>query len=368
MQGVCFAPRDSPDEAGRREGEEWMDAHGQWKLLRQERGEGSKGHRQSAQVVNLSDPFALALAGALRQHPRTMNPQTRRTFLQTLGAAALTAPLAARAAEPKRFPIIGFTKPFQKLSYDETADVVAQIGWEGIELPLRAKGQIEPERVEEELPKLHEALKKRGLHIGIITTDIVNPATPHAEKVLRTARALGINRYRLGFNRYSGDASPIDQLKVLKPGLRDLAALNKAIGIQGGIQNHSGANFVGCAVWDIYELVRDLDPKALGVCFDIGHATLEGGLSWPTDARLMEPFFTCAYVKDFAWVRDEKKGFIPKWGPLGEGTVKREFFAWLKKSSYTGPISSHVEYLEGAGPEQIAQIKKDCETLKSWLA
>jgi sugar phosphate isomerase/epimerase len=297
-----------------------------------------------------------------------MTSHSRREFLASTALALGASAFNAAAAEPKRFPIIGFTKPFQKLSHEETADVVAQIGWEGIELPLRAKGQIEPERVEEELPKLHDALKKRGLHIGIVTTDIVNPSTPHAEKVLRTAKALGCTRYRLGFNRYTPDASPIAQLNELKPALRDLAAMNKAIGIQGGIQNHSGAGYVGCAVWDIFELVRNLDPRALGICFDIGHATLEGGTSWPVEARLMEPFLTCAYVKDFFWQRDEKKGWAPKWGPLGEGMVRREFFQWLKKSSYAGPISSHVEYLKDWGPEQLAQIKKDCETLKSWLA
>ncbi len=300
-----------------------------------------------------------------------MSSLTRRDFISasTLAAGALAfGAKPARAASGQRFPIIGFTKPIQTLSHDETADVAAHVGWEGIELPLRAKGQIEPERVEEELPKMHAALKKRGLHIGLITTDIVNPATPHVEKVLRTAKALGITRYRLGFLRYKPDQSPIAQLNEIKPALRDLAAMNAAIGVQGGIQNHSGAGMIGCAVWDIFELVRDLDPKALGVCFDIGHATLEGGQSWPIEARLMEPFFTCAYVKDFAWVRDEKNGYVPKWGPLGDGMVKREYFDWLKKSSYTGPISLHVEYIQGTGPEQIAQIKKDSDTLKSWLA
>ena len=314
---------------------------------------------------------SLAVPENVAQNLPAMNPLTRREFLatSTLAAGALALGVQpARAASQQRFPIIGFTKPFQKLGCDETADVAAQAGWEGIELPLRAKGQIEPERVEEELPKMHAALEKRGLSIGLITTDIVNPATPHAEKVLRTAKALGITRYRLGFLRYKPDQPPLAQLNELKPGLRDLAAMNKQLGMTGGIQNHSGAEMVGCAVWDIFELVRDLDPKALGTCFDIGHATLEGGLSWPIEARLMEPFFTCVYVKDFAWVKDEKRGFVPKWGPLGEGTVKREFLTWLKQSGYTGPISSHVEYLEGAGPEQIAQMKKDCDTLKSWLA
>jgi hypothetical protein len=75
----------------------------------------------------------------------------------------------------------------------------------------------------------------------------------------------------------------------------------------------------------------------------------------------------CVYVKDFAWERGPK-GFEPKWGPLGGGMVRSEFFDWLRKSSYRGQISHHVEYLTGDGPEQIAQMKRDWSVLKSWLA
>ncbi len=48
--------------------------------------------------------------------------------------------------------------------------------------------------------------------------------------------------------------------------------------------------------------------------------------------------------------------------------VRREFFDWLKTTPYRGPISQHVEYPEGAGPEQIAAMKRDLATLKKWLA
>jgi sugar phosphate isomerase/epimerase len=157
-----------------------------------------------------------------------------------------------------------------------------------------------------------------------------------------------------------------EQLDALKPQLRDLAAMNREIGVRGGIQNHSGASYVGCAVWDIFELIRDLDPAALGTCFDIAHATLEGGLSWQLESRLMEPWFVCVYVKDFAWER-ENNGFIPQWGPLGRGAVRREFIQWLKKSSYRGPISLHVEYISGDSPKEIAQMKADQVVLREWL-
>ncbi len=295
---------------------------------------------------------------------------TRRTFLSRASAAAVAAcvlPSALAQAPARRCPIITFTKPFQKLSFEDTADVIAEVGYDGVEVPLRAKGQILPERVEEELPKLVEALKKRGKSVGLITTDIFGIDAPHAEKVLRTAKGLGITRYRLGYRRYDLGKPIPPQLDALKPVLKDLAAMNKDIGVVGGIQNHSGATHIGCAVWDIYELVRGLDPAQLGICFDIGHATLEGGQSWPVQARLMEPWFTCVYVKDFAWERGAK-GFEPKWGPLGGGAVRADFARWLKKSGYAGEISQHCEYLDGASAADRAQMKKDLALLKEWLA
>jgi sugar phosphate isomerase/epimerase len=295
---------------------------------------------------------------------------TRRSFLARASVAALAAPFAsAFAAETAgpNFPIHTFTKPFQKLSFEDTADVIAEVGYDGIELPLRKGGQILPERVEEDLPRMVEALKKRGKVVGHLTTDLYSPDAPHAEKILRTAKQLGITKYRLGIRRYDLTKPIQPQLDALKPGLKDLAAMNKDLGVTGGIQNHSGADYVGCAVWDIYDLVRGLDPAHLGTCFDIGHATVEGGLSWPLEARLLEPWFTFVYIKDASW-EPGPKGVTAKWGPLGTGVVHPEFITWLKKSSYRGPICQHCEYLTGATTEDRAQMKKDLALLKTWLA
>ena len=304
-----------------------------------------------------------------------MNPPTpipRREFLakSTLTAAALAfSPKIAAAAESPssdRFPFIVFNKPFQNVGFEQTADIVAEVGWSGIECPVREKGQILPERVEEDLPKLVEALKKRSLAILVLTSDIVAPDAK-AEKVLRTAKALGIQRYRIGFSYYDLAKPIAPQLADAKAAARDLAALNRDLGLQGGFQNHSGPKNIGAPIWDIRELVHDLDSAHIGICFDIGHATIEGGYAWPIHARAVEPFFTAIYVKDFTW---QKAGdaWKAKWCPLGEGMVHKEFFAWLKTTAYRGPISQHFEYQEGAGPEQIAAMKRDLATLKSWLA
>src|SRR6476661_1306996 len=102
-----------------------------------------------------------------------MNSLTRRTFLKATALSAIAAATTPTFAETKtRYKLIGFTKPFQDLSAEECADTVAQVGWDGIECPVRSKGQIEPERAADELPKLIEALKKHGKEVTVVTTDV----------------------------------------------------------------------------------------------------------------------------------------------------------------------------------------------------
>lgn len=305
---------------------------------------------------------------------------SRRDFLSTavVAGAALTAlpSLAAekkksekKAAAPKKdYKIIAFSKPFRDKSPDETADIVAEIGWDGIECGVRAKDtHIEPARVEEDLPKMVEALKKRGKEVTIVTTDITQ-LNPIGEKVLRTMAKLGIKKYRLGFTKYVKEKHPSQVVAEVGAALKDIAALNKQLGLQSGWQNHSGVDYVGASIWDLWTMMKDLDPKHMGVCFDIGHATVEGGLSWPTQARLIEPHLTAVFCKDFFWEKGEK-AWAPHWVNFGTGSVQKSFFDWLRTTNFNGPLSQHHEYKTlGTGAEMIANFKKDLAALKAILA
>ena len=298
----------------------------------------------------------------------------RRQFVSALtlaGAALAVHPTlclpAAKAAEDKRFTLIAFSKPFQTLSFEDTADLVTEVGWDGIECPVRKGGQILPEKVEDDLPRMVEALKKRQRRLTILTTDVQDASNPLNQRVLRAASKLGLKHYRLGFFRYREDRSIPNQLNDIKAQLRDVVALNKELGLCAGFQNHSGRDNVGAPVWDIYELIKDFDRQQIGVHFDIGHATIEGGNAWRTNTQLMTPLFSAVYVKDFAW---QKTGdnWKTQWCPLGQGMISRSFFTTLKKSAFHGPICQHHEYPLGAGRAMIAAMQKDLATLKSWLA
>lgn len=301
-----------------------------------------------------------------------MPTPTRREFVLTAATAAAAfavAPsrlFAAEAAAP-RWPIVGFTKPFQNLGFEAAADTVAEIGWDGIECPVRPKDQIEPERVGEDLPRLAAALKQRGKSIAVLASAITSVKQPHTERVLRTAAQLGIKRYRIGSWRYDKARPPQAQLAEIAAQLRDLAALNRELGLQAGFQNHSGSNYVGAPVWDLWTVLQGIEPRDVGVCFDIGHATVEGGTAWPLHARLMADRLTTVMVKDFTW-RRTAKGWEPQWTLLGEGMISRDFFAWLKTTAFAGPIVQHHEYDHGAGAPMVANMKKDLQVLREWLA
>jgi sugar phosphate isomerase/epimerase len=295
-------------------------------------------------------------------------PIARRDFLRGSVAigAAMTAGVQTRAAftaDSARNPICLFIKFVQSLNYDQLADAVADMGADGIEATVRKGGYIAPEAAGDELPKLVDALAKRNLKVTMITTDVVDVDDRNTRPVLETAAKLRIPMYRMGFYQYDLERPVMEQLAVIAPKLKDLGPLNRELGIQAVYQNHSGAEHVGGTVWDIYSLIKDIPIEQIALAFDIRHATIEAGLSWPTVYNAMRTRIATVYVKDFDWV-----GRRAEHVPLGKGRVDGAFFKRLLADGFKGPISLHVEYLgRGDAQENLAALRRDLGVLRSWL-
>ncbi len=297
-------------------------------------------------------------------------PVKRRDFVVS-GAAYSLAALASSGlchenSSKNKHEICVFTKPFQSLSYDELAEQTAELGFDGIEAPIRDGGHIEPAAVAEELPRMMEALGKRNLKMTVMTSSINDPADPLTEKVLRTAAGLGIRRYRMNYFKYDESQSIPRQITEWRKRLTDLAAMNRELGITAVYQNHAGRNYFGASLWDLHRGLEGIDPNHVGVAYDIRHATAEGGMSWPVTFKLIRPLIQVVYVKDFVW-HEQKPGNVP----LGKGRIDPAFFSMLTASGYTGPISLHEEYLDHRNaslvPAHWKAIREDMQTLQSWL-
>ena len=266
----------------------------------------------------------------------------------------------------RRNPLSVFTKPLQMLSYDDLADVIAELGFDGIEGTIRPGGQITPEQVPDELPKMMAALRKRKLEMTIMASGVNDARDKLSVRQLEVAAKLGIKRYRMKYFKYDLKRPVAKQLNEIRPQLKDLVAVNKALGLQAVYQNHSGRNYVGAPLWDLWLLVKEHSVEHLAVALDTGHTTVEGTNSWPIQANLLRPHLGALYVKDYTWIENKKTNV-----PLGRGNVDSGYPKRLLKSGYTGPVNLHVEYLKPFSkenvPNQIAAIKRDLVVLRKWL-
>lgn len=306
-----------------------------------------------------------------------MNTFSRREFISRTLAASSTAAvfggstfsgLAEQTSSP---PIVVFSKVYQtlKLNFDEAAALTAEAGIDGVDCPLRPGGEILPENAVRQLPQYAAALKQRGLQLPLLTTAITSVSSPHAEDILRAASKLGAQFYRLGFVLRQADVSAAKQVDEVKAQLKDLAALNKQLGIGAIFQNHSpsGRSYVGGDLGDLYAIVKDFDPAQIGVAFDIGHALVVHGDDWRRHFDKLKSHLKIAYVKDVT-----RAG---RWVPFGEGDVgSTGYFKLLKQMDYRAPISLHIEFdwTDGGKAKTRAALVKALQAssrvLRHWLS
>ncbi len=302
----------------------------------------------------------------------------RRQFLSSL---ALAAPLFSAAAKPK-LKLSVFTKHLQFLSGDALVDAIAEMGFDGADVALRKGGSIEPSRAKQEFPALVKAFQARHVDVPMVTSDIVDPDSPHAEAVLQILEEQGIRYYRWGGFKYDYSRPLAEQIDACKPRVAKLAALNRKYGVCAIYHTHSGLNQLGASIWDLHELLREFDPAQVAINYDVGHATVEGGFGgWINSFHIAGPHLKGIALKDFRWVRDKKTNAPrPEWCPVGEGMVQfGEFFRMLAaKPSFDGPVQVHYEYSLGGAEsgktsiaipkEQVfAPMKKDLAALRNGM-
>ena len=278
----------------------------------------------------------------------------------------------------KKMKICVFSKHLQWLNYNDMAMAAAEMGFDGVDLSVRAKGHVLPERVAEDLPKAVAAVRKAGLEVYIISTDIADAKDPLTEKVLKTAAALKISNYRTGWFTYQKELDIPANIEIFKAKLAGLQQINKKYGLHADYQNHSGEGF-GSSIWDLWLSIKDLDPRYIGSQYDIYHATVAGAYSWPVGLELIHKYVHTTDIKDFRWEKVEEKWKLTP-VPLGDGMVDiSKYLGLVKKYNIPGPITLHCDYRSGGsesgattltipGSDVLKAIKKDLEVLKNLVA
>ena len=295
----------------------------------------------------------------------------RRTFIKqsALAGSALIFPvhnitasiMANTIADKEGLEVYLFSKHLQFLNYKEMSEVAAEIGFNGLDLTVRPKGHVLPEKVADDLPKAAEAMKQYGLAPRMMTTNIWDANNSEQKAVLETASHLGFTHYRTGWLKYPEDRTIAESQAIYGQEALELEELNKDLGIIGCYQNHAG-NHVGAPIWDLLPILEATNNEYFGCQYDIRHAVVEGGSSWELGLRQIKPFIKSIVIKDFKWGKVDGK-WQPVNTPLGEGIVDfNRYFSLLRKYQINVPVSLHLEYdLGGAehGDSNIAIPKEE---------
>ena len=289
---------------------------------------------------------------------------TRRAAL----AAGLMGGVGLAAAPVKRnLKVAVFSKHLQFLTGADLARAASEIGFDGIDITVRRGGHVDPSRAAEDLPPLVSIIRKQGLDVPMVTTDIVDTASPNARRVLSALAQLGIRYYRWGGFKYWDDRPFASQLDDFHRRSAQLATLNAEYSVCAIYHTHSGAGLVGAPVWDIFQVLKELDPNAVAINYDAGHATVEGGLGgWIDSFRLASNYVRGVAIKDFIWKVDKHGDWAPAWLPLGQGMVHfPEFFSLLANTAFNGPVQLHFEYPLGGAENGNRQLTIPREQLFS---
>ena len=292
----------------------------------------------------------------------------RRVFLEAAGGTALaalaggavpaarsaarTAPRssAAEASGGPRYCI--FSKHLPDLGWADLAAAAIDMGFDGIDLTVRPKGHVLPERVTEDLPRALDAIRAKGTTVAMITTEVTSADQPEARAIFAAAGTAGVRLAKVGYWKYALKDVRAEAAAMGRD-LAGLATLAKQHGVTIGVHNHQGN--LGSALWDIAPHIDPLDPAAIGYYFDPRHAFAEGGgVGWKAATLLTAPRTKMIAVKDMFWDKGPK-GWAIQSCPMGEGMVDWGWFSTaLAQASFAGPISVHIEYaIPGTTAEEI---------------
>ena len=290
---------------------------------------------------------------------------SRRKFIQNAGTAAIVAPITPfpfNILKKDRFNsplnVSVFSKHLQFLDLKQAGGIAAELGFDGLDLTVRPKGHILPENVTTSLPQAIQEIRQAGSDCNMITTAITDVENELDVNLIKVAASEGIKYYRCNWYKYKEELTLEESLIFYREKVRQLSDLNKEQNIIGCYQNHSGMR-IGASVWEVKKILETAEPRFFGVQYDIRHAVVEGGKSWPNGVELLKNNIKTIVLKDFKWGKVNGKWSIIN-VPIGEGMVDfLKYFRILKNLSLNPPTSLHLEYPLGGAEKGHSSISVD---------
>jgi len=261
-----------------------------------------------------------------------------------------------------------FTKPWTE-PLPELARKVRDLGFDGVELPVRPGYQVEPDDVAQALPEAARVLGEEGVRISSV-------AGPADEKTIAACGAAGAPMIRvcegidMGLGYLESERRLRERYDALIPCLEQH-------GVAIGVQNHCDY-CVGSAI-GIMHLIEQYDPAQICAVLDPAHCAVDGepedmaiDICW-SHLRLVN--FKSAFHRRVNGPEEVEARYAIHWT-----TCHHSGFSWakavrtLRERGYGGDFCLPAEYtsLEGGGQlmgdDVIRPLQVDLAYMRQLLA
>jgi len=219
------------------------------------------------------------------------------------GAADAAAQGAAEAVEPRRLIIDAYSRHLHWLrTPEEVAAAAIEMTCGGVMPTVQPyPGHVNPDNVAEELPAFVRVMEQNGLRVKQIRGGGATDAgAPGVEALVGTMGQLGVTHYWLGTDSYDFRQPVMPQLDAIKVKVEQFVRLNERHGTTLMYHTRAGANSVGSVVWDLLYVLKDFDPRYVGIHWDTGHMSHHGAM-WETLVRTAGPYIVGVSWKDRSW-------------------------------------------------------------------
>jgi sugar phosphate isomerase/epimerase len=240
-----------------------------------------------------------------------------------------------------------FTKPW-KMPLAELGRLVAGLGFDGVELPVRPGYQVEPENIERGLPEAVKVLGQAGLKIASI-------AGPTDERAIAACGAAGVPIIRICVNLDPKEGYLAAEARLQRE-YDALVPILDRNGVTIGVQNH--CDLCVAHAMALRSLIGKYDRRHFAAVWDPAHCGLNGEMP-ELAVDIVWDHLCMVNLKNAFWIRTT--------GPEAEAVVWRHYWtsgrqglchwptvvAELKKRSYRGPVCLTAEYSDEASVNRL---------------
>ncbi|WP_247597201.1 TIM barrel protein [Leifsonia sp. PS1209] len=248
-----------------------------------------------------------------------------------------------------------FTKPWREPRIGDLGELVATMGFDAVELPVRPGYQVTPDDVSTALPTAVRELARAGVAVSSI-------ASGTDEATFAACAEAGVPLIRImvpiGSGGYAATGADIR---------RTLAGLSERAerhGVRVAIQPHYDDYIADSS--ELFALLQDVDPRFVAAIWDAAHDALarkrpEHGL------ELLWPWLGMVNLKSAYYERVSSQG-DPAWEPVftdarsGMAEWGRAI-SYLVEHAFAGAICLTAEYTDES--DLVAKVTRDLEYARS---